>query len=75
MGVGPGQVATNCKVWGNQKAYAYRGITITHKAGIEAMPWSGSQNYITGWAYEKPIVRLWKARLVLVLIFMMVLGC
>lgn len=53
MGVGPGQVATNCKVWGNQKAYAYRGITITHKAGIEAMSWSGSQNYITGWAYEK----------------------
>ena len=29
MGVGPGQVATNCKVWGNRKAYAYRGITIT----------------------------------------------
>ena len=53
MGVGPGQVATNCKVWGNQKAYTYGGITITHKAGIESMSWSGSQNYITGWAYEK----------------------
>lgn len=53
MGVGPGQVATSCKVWGNQKAYAYRGITITHKVGIEAMSWSGSQNYIMGWAYMK----------------------
>lgn len=43
----------NCKVWGNQKAYTYGGITITHKAGIESMSWSGSQNYITGWAYAK----------------------
>ncbi|MBS5097690.1 MAG: hypothetical protein KHY80_01630 [Eggerthella sp.] len=43
----------NCKVWGNQKAYTYEGITITHKAGIESMSWSGSQNYITGWAYAK----------------------
>lgn len=29
------------------------GITIAHKAGIEAMSWSGSQNYITGRAYVK----------------------
>lgn len=53
MGVGPGRVAINCKVWGNQKAYTYGGITIAHKAGIESMSWSGSQNCITGWAYEK----------------------
>lgn len=53
MGVGPGRVAANCKVWGNQKAYTYRGITIAHKAGIEAMSWSGSQNCITGRAYVK----------------------
>ena len=75
MRVGPGRVATNCKVWGNQKAYTYGGITITHKAGIEAMSWSGSQNYITGRAYVKTKVQFPKARLAPVPIFMMVLGC
>ena len=50
MGVGPGRVAANCKVWGNQKAYTYGGIT---KAGIESMSWSGNQNDIMGWAYMK----------------------
>ena len=65
----------NCKVWGNQKAYTYGGITIAHKAGIESMSWSGSQNYITGWAYAKLIARLRKVRLALELSFMMVLGC
>lgn len=42
----------NCDVWGNTKIFTWDGITATHKAGIEILPW-GPQKAVTGWAYIK----------------------
>lgn len=42
----------NCSAWGNTKIFTWNGITATHKAGIEILPWD-SQKLVTGWAYIK----------------------